>query len=488
MSSNTLSLLIGEGLESFEDAAAPLIDADPNPEPSVPSIDVTICPVEVEVVEAATDAAKAEVILVASAEAVTAAEELVDAQTEVVINTVDVVASMESFVGSPMSKYDALALQQRVVQATKGSYMHVVGSLEAFGTDVNVDDALNAGLEGLGDFLKEARGKLASLTSVMRAKMATFFKDAFVSFDKVSKRAEAVGRLAKGTTGESNSSALQIPLDTAWHLVREGKLITNLVKELPELGKLCELVLKTSTEDLSDHRKKFIELVSPLTSVELEPALKIAKQVAAWRVPKPAFAKTKIQTSSRTVDVYRSDILLGDKAIYVSMPLDTSKPSDNLNRRLDAVADMFFSCEVSVDDVAKKPAKLDLAVDTLKPAEIVKITEEIGAILGDIKLYAKRWGEWDEHNTELDRLMNVLMTIGWHGDTTVYQGTDEDGTVHTSDLNTSLAHAIWYINGCYGFLSTVPVSKFVGKTIVTLNRILEVCERSLATYSDNNLK
>lgn len=44
----------------------------------------------------------------------------------------------------------------------------VVGSLEALGTDVNVDDALNTGLEGLGEFLKEARGKLSALINATR--------------------------------------------------------------------------------------------------------------------------------------------------------------------------------------------------------------------------------------------------------------------------------------------------------------------------------
>lgn len=59
MSYNTLSMLLGEGLSSFEDADGPALVADPSPEPVVPSIDVTVCPVETEVVKAATEAANA---------------------------------------------------------------------------------------------------------------------------------------------------------------------------------------------------------------------------------------------------------------------------------------------------------------------------------------------------------------------------------------------------------------------------------------------
>ena len=494
MSSLILAQLIGEGLESFEDAAAAPVTADAGAEvPAVPSVDVTVCEEEIAVVEAAGEAATAETAIVLSADAVVEAECLVDAQTEVVVQTAQVTASMESYVGSAMTKHDALALQMRVQQATKGQYAatQVVGSLEAFGTDITTDDALEAGLEGLGEFLKEARNKLSGMVAVLRAKMAGFFKDAHVSFDKVSARAAAVERLAKNTSGESNASALQLPLDTAWHLVKDGKVVTNFAKEMGDLAKFAELVLKENNSSVSEHRRKFIELVSPLISCDLEEANKLAKQIADWKLPKPDYAKTKIPTSSRTTDLYRSDVLLGDEALFVMLPTDVSSNTDNVAQRLAALSSVYFGLEVGLKDVAKRPNKLDVSIDTLKPAEIVKIAETITAVLGDIKVYAKTWGAWDEANSDLDRLMTVLATVQWEGDAENYEGAVSNGastTVYVSTLNTRVADAIWYINAAYGYMATTPTILLAKKLIVLMNRALEVCERSLATYSDNNLK
>ncbi|QKE54622.1 hypothetical protein ACSA002_3050 [Salmonella phage vB_SalM_SA002] len=493
MSSLLLQTLLGEGLESFEDSDGPAVVATPENTPApTPSIDVTICEEEIAVVEAAEEAARAEVVLVDSAEDLAKTDALADAQTVLVTETSKVVASMESFIGSPMSKQDAMALQSRVIEATKGQYsqQHIVGSLEAFGTDITTDDALNAGLEGLGDFLKEARNKLSGIVQVLRAKVGGFFKDIGVNFDKVAKRSEAIQRLAKNTSGESNSSAIQLPLDTAWHLVKDGKVVTNLAKEVTDLTKLAESVMRDNNAEMSADRKKFIELVSPLATANLDEAQKIAKKISEWKLPKPSFAKTKIQTSARTVDLYRSDVLPGDEALFVTMPQDISVASDNVSKRLENISTTFFALDVSLCDVAKRPNKLDVAVDTLKPAEIVKITEAVSAILGDIKTYSKTWGAWDEANNELDRLMNILVNVEWNDDET-YEGSTAYAngyTVYTSKLNYRVADAVWYINASYGYLSTYPVIHLSKKLIILMNRILEVCERSLATYSDNNLK
>lgn len=487
MSVNPLSFLLASGLNAFDDVSAPAVDANPNPEPATPSIDVTVCPEEIEVVQAAQEAAEAEVAVVVAVQELAETEAQVDAATEVVANTAVVVASMESYKGSPMTKSDALALQQRVQQATKGQYHNVVGSLEAFGTDVSVDDALDAGLEGLGDFLKEARNKLADVTKVMRAKVAGFFKDAFVGFDKVAKRAEAVQRLAKNTNGESNASAIQLPLDTAWNLVKDGKVVTNLGKEIAELGKFAEAVMRTNNEAMCADRNKFIELVSPLASASYDDALAIAKKIADWRVPKPAFATKKLQTSSRTLDVFCSETIMGDQALFISMPAGDNKVG-NLMDRLNALAAHWALSDVELSDVAKKPNKLDVAIDTLKPAEIVKITEAIDAILNDLKVYNKTLYSWEVANPELDRLMEVLYTVGWDEDRGAYEGSDDDGTVYISKLNMNLAYSVYYVNIMYGYFITYPTMKLAGKLLVILNRALEVCERSLATYNDNNLK
>lgn len=134
-------------------------------------------------------------------------------------------------------------------------------------------------------------------------------------------------------------------------------------------------------------------------------------------------------------------------------------------------------------------------MDTLKPAEMVKITETIDAILGDIKTYSKTWGAWDEANGELDRLMGILASVRWEGDSEEYEGSTTTTvnnhsitTIHTSTLNIRLADTIYYINSAYGYMSTQPTLLLAKKLIVVMNRILEVCERSLATYSDNNLR
>lgn len=493
MSSLILQSLIGEGLESFEDKDGPGIEATPENTPApTPAIDITVCEEERAVVEAAEEAATAEVVLIDSAASLDATDALADAQTVLVAETSKVVASMESFVGSPMSKHDALALQKRVVEATKGQYGQqcIVGSLEAFGTDIATDDALNAGLEGLGEFLKEARNKLSGIIQVLRAKVGGFFKDIGVNFDKVAKRSEAIQRLAKNTAGESNASAIQLPLDTAWHLVKDGKVVANLAKEVSDLTKFAEAVMRDNNAEMSADRKKFIELVSPLATASLDEAQKIAKKISEWKLPKPAFAKTKIQTSSRTTDLYRSDVLPGDEALFITMPLDINSPSTTLAQRLENVGTMVTALDMSLSDVAKRPNKLDVSIDTLKPAEIVKITEAVSAILGDVKTYSKLWGSWDEANNELDRLLNILANVEWNDDET-YVGSESDGefhTVYTSKLNYRVADAVWYINAAYGYLSTYPVIYVSRKLIVLMNRILEVCERSLATYSDNNLK
>lgn len=485
MSSPILDALLGTGLEAFEEQT-------PEVAP-VPSIDVAVCEDEVAVVEAATGAVQAEAAMLDSVEAVIETDTLVDAQTELVCETVEVVASMESFIGSPMSKQDALALQMRVVQATRGQYgkERIVGSVESFGTDITTDDALQAGLEGIGEFLTAAKNKLSGLVAALRARVSGFFKDAFVNFDKVAKRSAAVQRLAKGTTGESNSSAIQLSIDTAMHLVKDGKLAPNLANLVADLSKTAEAVMRVNNNELAEHRKKFIDLVNPLASADIETASGIAKKVGEWRLPKPGYAKTKIQTSSRTLDTFRSDVLPGDEALIVEVPIDLDKGT-SLSKQLEIAGDQAWANGVALKEVAKKPSKLDLAIDTLKPAEIVKITETIDAILGDIKTYSKTWGAWDEANNELDRLMGILINVRWEGDVAQYEGTAEDAYgdayVMTSTLNMRLADTVYYINSAYGFLSTQPTILLSKKLIVVLNRVLEVCERSLATYSDNNLK
>lgn len=477
--------LLGAGLEAFEEQAPAVTP--------VPSIDVAICEEEVAVVEAATEAVQAEVVLLASAEAVVETDALVDAQTTLVQETADVVASMESFIGSPMSKQDALALQLRVIQATQGQYgkERIVGSLESFGTDIATDDALNAGLEGMGEFLAAAKNKLSNLVSVMRQRVSGFFKDAFVNFDKVAKRSAAVQRLAKNTSGESNSSAIQLQLDTALHLVKDGKLVPNLGTVVSELSKAAEAVMRANNVALADHRKKFIELVNPLATADIEAARDIAKKIADWRLPKPGYATSKIQTSSRTLDLFRGDVLPGDEALFVTVPANVDVGS-GLSARLEAACDAAWGNGVELKDTAKKPNKLDLAVDTLKPAEMVKITETIDAILGDIKTYSKTWGAWDEANSELDRLMGILANVRWEGDAAEYEGSyggaDGEAYVMTSTMNMRLADTIYYINSAYGYMSTQPTLLMAKKLIVVMNRVLEVCERSLATYSDNNLR
>lgn len=488
-----LDAVVSGGLEAFDDTAAAPVTANPDETPATVSVDVTVCEDELAVVEAATEATQAETALTISADVVEATEEVVCAQTELVTETAEVVASMESFIGSPMSKADAMALQLRVIQATKGQYgkEQIVGSVEHFGTDISTDEALKAGLEGIGEFLSAAKNKLSNLVTVLRQRVSGFFKDAFVSFDKVAKRADAVQRLAKGTTGESNSSAIQLPIDTAQHLIKDGKLVTNLAGLVTELSKTAEGVMKTNNDLLADHRKGFIALVNPLATADLEAATAIAKKVADWKLPKPEYAKSKIQTSSRTMDQYRGDTLPGDEALYVTCPIDTDNGKDTLSDRLENAGHRAYMQDVSLKEVAKKPNKLDLAVDTLKPAEIVKITETIAGILADIKQYGKTWNAWDDANNELDRLMSILVSVQWEGDAEEYEGSvtvNTSTTIFTSTLNMRLADAIYCINAGYGFMSTTPVMLLSKKLIVVMNRILEVCERSLATYSDNNLR
>lgn len=488
-----LDAVMNVGMEAFDDASAPAVTANPDEVPATVSIDVTVCEDEQAVVEAAIEATQAETALIVSADAVEATEKVVCAQTELVTETAEVVASMESLIGSPMSKADAMALQLRVVQATKGQYgvQQIVGSVESFGTDISTDDALNVGLEGIGEFLTAAKNKLSNLAVVLRQRVSGYFKDAFVSFDKVAKRNEAVQRLAKGTTGESNSSAIQLPIDTAQHLIKDGKLVQNLAALVGELSKYSEVVMKANNTVLADHRKDFINLVNPLATADLEAARGIAKKVADWRLPKPEYAKTKIQTSSRTMDQFRGDVLPGDEALYVTYPVDVSENGASLSDRLENVGHKAYVQDVSLKEVTKKPNKLDLAIDTLKPAEIVKITEAVDGILSDIKLYSKTWGAWDQANNELDRLMSILVSVQWDGDAEEYEGTvvvNASTTVFTSTLNMRLADAIYYINAGYGYMSTTPVMLLSKKLIVVMNRILEVCERSLATYSDNNLR
>lgn len=501
MSSPILDAVLGAGLNAFDDAPEVPVSV-PTPDdvpavPAVPSLDVAPCTEDLEVVEAAREAVRAESALLVSANEVESTEAVVCAQTTLVTETAHVVASMESMIGSPVSKVDVLALQLRVVQATKGQYgkEQIVGSVESFGTDITSDEALTAGLEGIGEFLSAAKNKLSNMVTVLRSRVSGYFKDAFVNFDKVAKRSEAVQRLAKSTTGESNSSAIQLRIDTAEHLIKEGKLVTNLAGLVADLGRFSELVLKDNNNQLADHRKEFISLVNPLATVDLEGARGIAKKVADWRLPKPDYAKTKIQTSSRTMDQFRSETLPGDEALYVTYPVDTDAKGASLSERLENVGEKAYIQDVKLKEVAKKPNRLDLAVDTLKPAEIIKITEAVDAILSDIKLYSKTWTAWDVANNELDRLMSILVSVQWDGDDDEFEGTTTASyggqsmtVVHTSTLNMRLADAIYYINAGYGYMSTQPVMLLTKKLIVVMNRILEVCERSLATYSDNSLR
>lgn len=472
---------------------APVVDTqDPTePDPEPVSVVLAINEDEKELVIASTEAAQAEISLIDSDCALEEVEDQLGEQIQVVVETENVVASMESFVGSAMTMQDAVALQQWVTSATRGEYDQgkVVGSLESFGNDVSTDDALNAGLEGLGEFLKAARNKAADLRKVMVARWNSFFKDAFVGFDKVARRADALAKLAKNTAGESNSSTIQLPLDTAWRLVREGKVSENLPKDLGDLSKFAKAVFKDNAEALTIHRKKLIDIAVRLSTADYDDALKIGKELVAYELPGVGVCKTKVVNNSNTVDVFRSDEFLGGISIFFCKPIDKINAQLPLPRQLGDKFNSIIATDISIAETGKKTPKLDVSIDTLQPAEIAKLADDVNAILGDIKQYRTNYGDWYASNTELDRVIHILASVPWSGDsgTTVVNESDTGTQVTFFGLNNDLADVIDGMNDTYSYLTVAPIRALTAELMPILNRALEVGERSLATYSDNNL-
>jgi len=475
----------------------PVVTIDPvEPQPETPSIVLAINEDEQELVAAATAAAQAEVALIDADCALEDSETQLTEQAQIVSEVENVVASMESFVGSPMSMQDAVGLQKWVVSATRGEYDQnkVVGSLESFGNDISTDDALNAGLEGIGDFLKAARNKLGDIRKVMVANWASFFKEAFLGFDKVARRAEAVAKIAKSTSGESNASSIQLPLDTAWRLVKDGKVSQNLPKDLADLGKFTKLIFKDNADALIVHRKKLVDIAVRLSTAEYDDALKIAKELVNYELPTVGVCKIKVQSNSNTVDLYRSDEVLGGVAVTFAKPVDKINAQLPLSRQLADKWNNIIRTDVSVAATGKKTPKLDVAIDTLQPAEIAKLADDVSAILGDVKQYRTNYADWYASNTDLDRAIAVLANVPWSGDngtTVVDNDTDANGNsvsvVSIIGLNQDIADVVDSLHDQYSYLTVAPIRAFTAELLPILNRVLEVGERSLATYSDNNL-
>jgi len=475
----------------------PVVTADPvEPQPETLSIVLAINEDEQELVAASSAAAQAEVALIDADCVLDDSETQLTEQAQVVSEVENVVASMESFIGSPMSMQDAVGLQKWVVSATRGEYdqSKVVGSLESFGNDVATDDALSAGLEGIGEFLKAARNKLSDIRKVMVANWANFFKEAFLGFDKVARRAEALAKIAKNTAGESNSSSIQLPLDTAWRLVKDGKVSQNLPKDLGDLGKFTKLIFKDNADALVIHRKKLVDIAIRLSTAEYDDAVKIAKELVSYELPGVAVCKIKVQSNSNTVDLYRSDEVLGGVAVTFAKPVDKINAQLPLTRQLNDKWNNVIRTDVSVAATGKKTPKLDVAIDTLQPAEIAKLADDVSAILGDVKQYRTNYSDWYASNTDLDRAIAVLANVPWSGDngtTVVDSNTDANGNsvsvVSIIGLNQDIADVVDAIHDQYSYLTVAPIRAFTAELLPILNRVLEVGERSLATYSDNNL-
>jgi len=491
-----LDNILSIGLEDLDDESA----TEVKPEDTTVVAETVViepneCVEEIELVEAAEEAAEAEAAVVEAAEELCEVECAMDDQIEVITETEQVVASMESFKGTIVTKGDALALQHLIAIATKGRYdtQKVVGSLEAFGTDITTDEALNAGLEGIGDFLKAARSKLGEMRKVMVARWVSFFKEVGVGYDKVARRAEALTALAKVTTGESTSSSIQLPLDTAWRLVKDGKVSSNLSKDLTEMAKFIKLVYKDSSEGVDVQRGKFVKTVAELATADYDQAVKIAKELVAIELPKLDVAKLKVPMNSTSYDVYRSEEILGGVALFYNHPIVKDNAALPLIRRIDNKYNSMFDIDITAHELGKRQPKLDCALDTLKPAEIAKLGEDVLAILTDIKQYSRSYSTWFDENHDLDRVIKILASAGWDEDggvtsteTTVEQG-DVTVNVTVTGLNTALADLIEMYNDTYAYLAVGPIRELSSELIQILNRVLEVGERCVATYNDNAL-
>lgn len=475
----------------------PVTTVDPTePQPEAPTIVLAINEDEQELVASATAAAQAEVDLINADEVLEASELAVVDAAQIVSEVENVQASMESFIGSPMSMQDAIGLQRWVVAATRGEYdqTKVVGSLETFGNEISTDDALSAGLCGIGDFLKAARNKLSDVRRVMVANWSNFFKEAFLGFDKVARRADALAKLAKSTSGESNASSIQLPLDTAWRLVKDGKVSENLPKDLASLGVFTKSVFKDNAEAMVIHRKKLVDIATRLSTADYDEAVKISKELVGYELPAVSVCKIKVQNNSNTVDVYRSDEVLGGVALVQSRPIDKINGQLPLTHQLAAKWNNVIRADVSVAATGKKTPKLDVSVSTLQPAEIAKLAEDVSAILGDVKQYRTNYADWYATNTDLDRVIDILAKVPWSGDagtTIVNSDTDADGDTSTTvtiiGLNQDIADVVDCLHDMYSYLTVAPIRAFTAELMPILNRVLEVGERSLATYSDNNL-
>lgn len=480
-----------------EAAPAPVLTDDgtaviPEQLDNIPPVTVDTCALQEEValVTAATEAINAECTLDSASAQLDAAEDIASAAQTVVVETSELRASMESFKGSPMTKQDAFMLQQRVTDATRGKFeaTKLTGSLEDFGSKISTDAALDAGLEGLGTFLTTAKDKLVGARQLVTAKLSNFLKELKVTNSKVLGRAEALKRIATRTTGDSNSSAVQLSMDSGWWLTQEGGIPKNLSKAVADFGILAKAVLKDAPEQLSEDRKKFVASLGDLANADLKEGLKAAEKIVTWQPAFPAYAKTTVP-GSRTSDIKRSPEMFGGVALYIGMPPEDDAKRYNLVNRLDRLYSRFNNTFVEMNEVAKRPGKLDLSIDTLKPAEIVKLADDVIALLCDIEAYRITWDSWADKHDDLDRVIKILYSLGWDGaDTTSVEDWGDELTVRVTNLGQTMAYALDAINETYAYLAVTPIRLISNQLVSVLNRVLEVGELSLATYSDNSLK
>jgi hypothetical protein len=467
----------GSGLEDLE----PVVDDNPAEVVDLPEAETDVLVAAAEADDAVADLIDAEIVS-------DTADEAAATNFSVLSASNDVAAALEELRDVPMTRAVARhAVYNAVRQATRGMYdvSGKMGSMESFGDEAPSSVLIGHGLEGLDGFIKKLKERLQVNLKQSTLSLSEFLEAFTVSTKSVSKRAQAVLDLAKTVSREPSTSSIQLEFKHAVKMSLGGRLATGIPGEISKISKLSKVVFQDHTKRVNESIDDVSAYFGKFTGMDFDQANKHYEKLTSLAPVQFIECKTKEQSKSGpTVNVSRSYELLGGKC-FVS---ETYLPKSTGN----ACQDAFDYATVavpnsrnSIQDLSNRVnTNMDLSMKTLKPAEIIRIAEEVVSLMKEL-----------ENNTIKKTIFAELMerldvNDGGYGVSQVLvKGTD--GGEDTKVPDAEFARFLGSIeDAMYGFitmytnaLTSLP-KDYISYATSEANAALAVCERSLACYPE----
>lgn len=388
-------------------------------------------------VEAAQEEAEGE------AEAIDELEEAADGLGEV---AEDVEASMEDGGLSPQA---ARFMQHAVESYTNrlGVAAPVVTSMESFGGTSGRLSATQVSLEGIKEFLKEIWAKIKSLIMSLFAKAKNLWIKLFDAAGKLAKRAEAIKKKARDTSGTASEKKIEVNLKPI-HL---GGKAPNPVAAAKQLKDLVDDNIKAKNEAYVNIAETLANLLgdwSPANQAIFSSVK--ALPLTGFRVDKRFGDNVQVETSGE---------LPGGRMMVESMPA-------NAKQFLEQIA----GSRGYITDFAEKSKDVDTGdINTMSLGDIENVCDSIESLANKIIDYRKGW-------EKRSKAQSALVTAG----DKLEKSTGKDDEL-TAEQKSQVRMLVRGANNIVRLQSGV-IDASSAYAVSTSNALLNVAAKSLAQY------